>query len=173
MLNQAKINNEGDYMKKNKGFTLMELVVAMALLVFVFLFSGALFDQAIQGTPKLRNTISKNSDALSTMEDGIIDVKEAYRYNQKPIKLAKEKPKNYDKIEGLNVTTGQVEKGAPISIAVNGVFSIRPPAGGSNISVPSIKGYFVSVDSKSSSLVYNNPKVTDTTFTLRDRKSVV
>ena len=73
-------------MNKNKGFTLMELVVAMALLVFVFLFSAALFDRAIQGTPKLRNTITKNSEALSKMEDGIIDVKEAYIYNQKAVK---------------------------------------------------------------------------------------
>ena len=54
-------------MNKNKGFTLMELVVAMALLVFVFLFSAALFDRAIQGTPKLRNTITKNSEAMSKM----------------------------------------------------------------------------------------------------------
>jgi|GEM_PF-894871 hypothetical protein len=152
-------------MNKNKGFTLIELIVAMALLVFVFLFSAALFDQAIQGTPKLRNTITKNSEALSKMEDGIIDVKEAYIYNQRAVKNPADKPKNYDKIEGLNTATGQPEKGAPISVNVSGIFNITPPNGGANISVGSIKGYFVSIDSKSAALVYNNPNVTDTTFT--------
>lgn len=152
-------------MKKNKGFTLIELIVAMALLVFVFLFSAALFDRAIQGTPKLRNTITKNSEALSKMEDGIIDVKEAYIYNQKAVKNPADKPKNYDKIEGLNTATGQPEKGAPISVNVSGIFNITPPNGGANISVGSIKGYFVSMDSKTNTIVYNNPNVTDTTFT--------
>ena len=64
-------------MRKNKGFTLIELIVAMGLLVFIFLLSSALFDRAIQGTPKLRETITKNSETLSKMEEGIIDVKEA------------------------------------------------------------------------------------------------
>ena len=66
-------------MNKKRGFTLIELIIAMGLLVFVFMLSSALFDRAIQGTPKLRNTITKNSETLSKMEDGIIDVKEAYR----------------------------------------------------------------------------------------------
>ncbi|EJP21373.1 prepilin-type cleavage/methylation N-terminal domain protein [Peptostreptococcaceae bacterium AS15] len=152
-------------MKKNKGFTLMELIVAMALLVFVFLFSAALFDQAIQGTPKLRNTISKNSDTLSAMEDGIVDVRAAYIYNQKAVKNPADKPKNYDKIDGLNTTTGQPEKGAPINVDVSGIFNITPPNGGASVSVNKIKGYFVSMDSKTNTLVYNNPNTTDTTFT--------
>ncbi|EFM38148.1 prepilin-type cleavage/methylation N-terminal domain protein [[Eubacterium] yurii subsp. margaretiae ATCC 43715] len=152
-------------MKKNKGFTLMELIVAMALLVFVFLFSAALFDQAIQGTPKLRNTIAKNSDTLSAMEDGIIDVKEAYIYNQRAVKNPADKPKNYDKIDGLNTTTGQPEKGAPINVDVSGIFNITPPNGGGSVSVNTIKGYFVSMDSKTNTIVYNNPNTTDTTFT--------
>ena len=143
----------------------MELVVAMALLVFVFLFSAALFDRAIQGTPKLRNTITKNSEALSKMEDGIIDVKEAYIYNQKAVKNPAEKPKTYDKIDGFNTVTEQAEKGAPLNVSLSGGFRITPPGGGSAISVNAVKGYFVSMDSNTSKIVYNNPNVKDSTFT--------
>lgn len=152
-------------MNKKRGFTLIELIVAMGLLVFVFMLSSSLFDRAIQGTPKLRNTISKNSETLSKMEDGIIDVKEAYRYNQSSPKIPANKPKNYDKINGFNITTGHAEKGAPIKLNVSGSFNITPPAGGSRIAVNTIKGYFVSMESDTNTIVYNNPNTTDRTFT--------
>lgn len=152
-------------MRKNKGFTLIELIVAMGLLVFIFLLSSALFDRAIQGTPKLRETITKNSETLSKMEEGIIDVKEAYRYNQTAVKDPKKKPKNYDKIVGKNPTTGATENGAPLTVNLNNVFNITPPGGGAAISVNTIKGYFVSMDSNTNTIVYNNPKVTDRAFT--------
>lgn len=152
-------------MNKKRGFTLIELIIAMGLLVFVFMLSSALFDRAIQGTPKLRNTITKNSETLSKMEDGIIDVKEAYRYNQSAVKIPSNKPKNYDKIDGFNTVTGQAEKGAPVNVNVSGEFSIRPPAGGASIPVNNIKGYFVSMESKNNTIVYNNPKADDNAFT--------
>ena len=152
-------------MRKNKGFTLIELIVAMGLLVFIFLLSSALFDRAIQGTPKLRETITKNSETLSKMEEGIIDVKEAYRYNQTAVKDPKKKPKNYDKIVGKNPTTGATENGAPLTVNVSGIFNITPPGGGAAISVNTIKGYFVSMNSNANAIVYNDPKVTDRAFT--------
>ena len=152
-------------MRKNKGFTLIELIVAMGLLVFIFLLSSALFDRAIQGTPKLRETITKNSETLSKMEEGIVDVKEAYRYNQTAVKDPKKKPKNYDKIVGKNPTTGAKENGAPLTVNVSSIFNITPPGGGDEISVNTLKGYFVSMDSNTNAIVYNDPKVTDRAFT--------
>ena len=150
-------------MKNNKGFTLVELLISMMLLSFVIILSATLFDRAIQGTPKLRESIVNTSESSSQMEMAILRIKDIYRYYKLPAtSQAKEpKPRDFDNVMG---ETGK--RGEPVTVSLGNTISIVHPRGGKTDTANKAKGYFVSIDpANSQNIKYNSANTDDRLYT--------
>lgn len=58
-------------MNKNRGFTLVELVLSIALLTFIIVVSSSLYDRAFKITPELRKSTTNIVKASSLIENNI------------------------------------------------------------------------------------------------------
>lgn len=56
-------------MKKKRGFTLVELVISIALLSVIIMMSSTLYDSAIKVVPSLRDITNKNEKSVSIIEN--------------------------------------------------------------------------------------------------------
>lgn len=117
-------------MNKNKGFTLIEVLLAITLLSFVIMMSNAFFSGVLKQNKTNRKVITNNSDISSFMEERIVSLRKISSYHMASDSEKKKlgKPEKYD------------EAKEPLEIKEKFEFK------GNNIR-ESVKGYFVSVNS--------------------------